>query len=145
MQTLMIASDHAGFELKTKLIKALADEAEIMDLGPSNFNRDDDYPDFASQVAEKVLETGGMGILVCDTGNGMCIAANRYPGIRATLCTNEWMAERARTHNNANILCLGASVVDEAENIAIAKTFLATEFSDAPRHTRRNERLDTLG
>lgn len=145
MKTLIIASDHAGFELKQKMVQALEGEAEVMDLGPSHFDKEDDYPDYAAQVAEKVLETGGLGILICDTGLGMCMAANRYSGIRAALCTNEFMAERARTHNDANVLCLGGSVVGDTENIAIAKTFLTTEFSDVPRHARRNERLDTLG
>lgn len=145
MKTVFIASDHAGLDLKQQLVKAVETEAEVTDWGPKQFDKDDDYPDYAAQLAEKVLETGGMGILICDTGIGMCMAANRYAGIRAALCTTEFMAERARTHNDANVLCLGSSVVDEAENIAIAKAFLTTEFSDAPRHARRNERLDTLG
>ena len=145
MKEVFIASDHAGLELKAKIAQALDGIAEVIDLGPHTFDKDDDYPDYAAQVSEKVLETGSMGILICDTGLGMSIAANRNSGIRAALCTNEFMAERARTHNDANILCLGSSVTDEDENSAIAKTFLTTEFSDAPRHVRRNERLDTLG
>lgn len=145
MREVFIASDHAGFELKAKLLEALKDDAELIDLGPHQYDKDDDYPDFAAAVVEKVLESGGMGILVCDTGLGMSVAANRYAGIRAALCANEFMAERARTHNDANVLCLGSSVISDDENIAIAKVFLAIEFSDAPRHIRRNEQVDTLG
>ncbi len=143
--TLFIGADHAGFELKQLLIEELKSDYEIIDCGAPTLQAHDDYPDYAKIVCEKVLDHQGRGILICDTGIGMSIAANRYEGIRAALVTTGHMAERSRLHNDANVLCLGQMLVDNEDNIVFVRTWLATDFSGAERHIRRLEKLDTLG
>ncbi len=137
-----IGSDHAGYSLKEKLkphVESLGHE--VTDLG--TFSEDSvDYPDIAREVAEKVFENGGvLGILICGTGTGMCMAANKHVGIRAASCTDVKMAEYARSHNNANILCMGERILGD-EEIAqqITKAFLETEF-EGGRHERRVEKM----
>lgn len=131
-------ADHGGYRLKEVLQKYVQEELkqDVVDLG--TFSEEPvDYPDFAREVAEKVYEnSGSLGILVCGTGTGMCIAANKHVGIRAASCTNEMMARFARAHNNANILCLGQRVIGEELAKAIVKVFLTTPY-DAQRHEVR--------
>lgn len=145
MHTLYFGADHAAFDLKEQLLAALKDEYDSVDCGPTAKTPGDDYPDFAQVVCEKVLEHGGRGILLCDTGIGMSMAANRYEGIRAALVTNQFMAERSREHNDANVLCLGADVCSYEENEQLLRTWLQTDFSGHERHVRRIEKLDMLG
>jgi ribose 5-phosphate isomerase B len=142
---LYIASDHAGFDLKRHLISVLKDEYDVIDCGPKSLDKHDDYPDYAKILCKKVLEQDARGILICDTGVGMCIAANRYPGIRAALVTTPFMAERAREHNDANIICLGQDVVSQEENVKLVRTWLRTGFTQEERHIRRLQKLDNLG
>ena len=102
-----------------------------------------DYPDYARAVAESVLNKEcDRGILICGTGIGISIAANRFPGIRAANCTDCFMAEATRQHNDANILALGARVVGPGLALKIVDTFLNTEFSNDPRHIRRIEKIE---
>lgn len=137
---LVIGGDHAGLELKSILIRALeADNYEILDCG--TFSTESvDYPDFAEKVAALVLKQKIMGIIICGTGIGISIAANKIPGIRAALCYNLETARLAREHNDANIIALGARMLDTQMAIDIVKTFLATEFA-AGRHQRRVEKI----
>jgi ribose 5-phosphate isomerase B len=144
-QTLYFGSDHAGFELKQYLISAFSAEYDCIDCGPHTLDKQDDYPDFARPVCEKVIEHDGRGILICDTGIGMSIAANRYSEIRAALVITPFMAERSRLHNDSNILCLGQDVVSQDENEAFLRTWLTTSFEAAERHIRRIHKLDMLG
>lgn len=145
MHTLYIASDHAGFQLKTYLKQALGGEYDIVDCGPEQLNQHDDYPDYARIVAEKVLAENARGVLICDTGIGMSIAANRYEGIRAALVVTEFMAERSRLHNDANILCLGEILLTHEENEQLVRCWLTTDFTEQERHIRRIQKLDALG
>lgn len=135
-----IASDHAGFHLKDEIKKAL-DSLEVAyeDLGPDNTNSVD-YPDFARKVAE-VVQEGGRGILICGTGIGMSIAANKFRGVRAAICNDVYAAQMSREHNDANILIMGGRVLtDFAEVANIVKTWLQTEFQGG-RHQSRIDKI----
>ncbi len=139
-----IGSDHAGFPLKEILEKFVKNEMkfEIVDLG--TFSQESvDYPDIAREVSEKVLENpGAKGILICGTGVGMCIAANKQKGIRAVDAVNEEMAEMSRKHNDANVLCLGGRMLETEFAQKLVKIFLTTEFEKDERHVRRIGKLE---
>ncbi len=134
-----LGADHAGFDLKEQIRGWLAQrEIEVLDLGPHTFNPEDDYPDFARAVAQSVA--GGesdLGIIVCSTGIGSCIAANKLKGVRAALCQDTFCARMTRLHNDANVLCLGSNVVGPLLAQEIANTFISTSFSGEERHRRR--------
>ncbi|MBU1992895.1 MAG: ribose 5-phosphate isomerase B [Patescibacteria group bacterium] len=138
-----LGSDHAGYAFKENLQKHLKGQGHsVVDLGA--FNEDDvDYPDIAHEVTDKVVENpGAYGILICGTGIGMSMASNDNKRARAALCTDEHMAEMARKHNNANMLCMGARVIDSGLGIKIADKFLNTEFeSHEERHVRRVNKI----
>lgn len=134
--TVYIGSDHAGFSLK-EVIKAHLEAAgwKVEDVGA--FSKEScDYPVFAHSLCEKVLATGHKGVLICGSGIGMCMAANRHEGIRAALCTHEFQAGTARSHNNANVLCLAERVTAPALACIMAELFLQGEF-EGGRHERR--------
>lgn len=138
-----LGSDHGGFNLKECLQKYLQEQQyDVVDLGV--FNGDTaDYPDIAREVCEKVLENhGALGILICGTGIGIQMTACKIKGIRAALCTNEYMAEMARRHNDANVLCLGGRVIGDDLAKNIVKTFLANEFDKEERHVRRVGKIE---
>lgn len=138
-----IGSDHAGFEYKREIIKNLAEENyEVLDCGTFS-NESVDYPDIAEKVAQAVLAQGIIGIIICGTGVGISIAANKIPGIRAALCFNLDSARLARQHNDANIVAIGARMLDQGLAVNIVKTFLATGF-EAGRHQRRIEKIMQL-
>jgi ribose 5-phosphate isomerase B len=143
MRRIAIASDHGGFELKEELRKALAgDELEIADLGTNDATTSVDYPDYSAALCEEVLSgRASLGILVCGTGIGMSIAANRRHGIRAALCTDPYMARMSREHNDANVLCLGGRVIETALALTIVREFLAGAFAGG-RHERRLAKID---
>ena len=132
-----IASDHAGFEQKQLLLKHLADAGHnVTDLGPENDSRVD-YPDFAHRVAEAVSRgCVDRGILVCGTGIGMAISANKVPGVRAANVINVEFAALSREHNDSNILCLSGRFVDVEENIRCVDAFLETDFAGGRHETR---------
>ena len=132
-----IASDHAGIGMKSKIVDYLVTQnKKILDLGPIN-HESVDYPDYADKLVESVNEEiVTQGILICGTGIGMSIAANRYSYIRAALCINENMAEYAKRHNNANILVLGSKLITDDESLKIVHKFLYTSF-EGGRHSRR--------
>ena len=138
-----IASDHGGFELKKAIIKHLTERGiENTDFGPYT-DESCDYPDYAKQVAGAIVNGEyDAGILVCGTGIGMSITANKFPGIRAALCGDCFSAQATREHNNANILCLGARIVGEGLAIKIVDTFLDTDFSNDERHIRRIKKIE---
>lgn len=140
-----LASDHAGLTLKEKIKTWLKDlGAQFQDLGPDHFNPLDDYPIFAKAVAEKVSSGEGLGILVCDTGEGMAIAANKFPGIRATLVTDDLTAARSREHNDANILVLGSELQSSEDAKRFLQIWLSTSFSGEERHKRRLDEIKGL-
>lgn len=139
-----IASDHAGFEQKQMLVSYLQDNGhEVIDRGPDNDDRVD-YPDFAAMVARDVVEgVAERGVLVCGTGIGMAIAANKVHGIRAANVTSAEFAALAREHNDANVITVSGRFVAEEENRAIVKTFLETPFGGG-RHAGRVEKIMKL-
>lgn len=138
MLKISIAADHNGVELKSNIIKYLKSQKyEVFDLGPHNNAVSVDYPDYAKIVCESIIDKeSDIGILICGTGIGMSIAANRRSGIRAALCTNSFMAERSRAHNDANVLVIGSNISSEEESINMLKTFLNISF-EGGRHARR--------
>jgi ribose 5-phosphate isomerase B len=134
---LYIASDHAGFALKSKLCDRFK---SLVDLG-TNSEESVDYPDFAHKLTNEVLkDAGNFGILICGTGVGMSIAANRVKGIRAGLVSNNEIARLIRQHNNANVLVLPGRFMDEEEAIKSVKTFIETEF-EVGRHQARIDKI----
>ena len=135
-----IGSDHRGFEVKRRIVSLLQQLGhEILDVGPPG-RESVDYPDFAFQVATAVHEgRADRGILVCGTGIGMCIAANKVRGVRAAPCHDSITAEMSRRHNDANVLCLSADLLGEELMLRMAKIFLETEF-ESGRHARAPSR-----
>ena len=134
---LYIASDHAGFALKSKLCARFK---SLVDLG-TNSEESVDYPDFAHKLTNEVLkDNSNLGILICGTGVGMSMAANRVKGIRAGLVSNNEIARLIRQHNNANVLVLPGRFMDEEEAIKSVKTFIETEF-EAGRHQARIDKI----
>lgn len=140
---LAIGCDHAGFDLKQHIIDYLqAQGHEVTDCG--TFSRESvDYPDIAEQVAAEVLQKFIPGIIICGTGIGISIAANKISGIRAALCDNPYTARLAREHNDANILALGARVIGPGLAVALVETFLNTPFQ-AGRHQQRVEKINQI-
>jgi ribose 5-phosphate isomerase B len=140
-----IGSDHAGVDFKA-FVKDLfsARGYEVVDMGPQNKDRVD-YPDFAAKVCEQVLvDENSKGILICGSGIGMSMAANKFDGIRAALCHNEYSAAMARQHNDANILCLGERVSGQGMVEAIVDSWLSNSF-EGGRHEGRVEKINALG
>lgn len=141
--TVVIGSDHAGFEFKNAVMRSLRESGFTITEFGARSRESCDYPLVAGEVCREVLATGHPGILICGTGLGMSMAANRLPGIRAALCTNEYLARMTRAHNNANVLCLGARVLGEALAESIVSVFLDTPF-EGERHQRRIDQIETL-
>ncbi len=139
-----IGADHAGFELKEKIRKLLSEQGiEVADQG-THSAESVDYPDYARKVAEAVAGNGNQrGILVCGSGIGMAMAANKVHGIRAAHVTSEQEARLSREHNDANVLTLGGRVLDEATALRIVQIFLNTKF-EGGRHQRRVEKIAAL-
>lgn len=137
-----IGNDHAGVEFKNKIMQELRSKGyEVVNVGTDTLDSVD-YPDIAKEVSEKVINGEvNFGILICGTGIGISIAANKIKGIRAALCHNEYTAKQARLHNDANILALGARVIGDELGKAIVKTFLNTEF-EGGRHARRVSKIE---
>lgn len=142
---ILIGSDHAGLNLKAALISHLSDAGhDVTDAGP-NSTDSCDYSQYALQVARAVADGDyERGILVCGTGLGMSMAANRVKGIRAALCTNEFLARMSRAHNNANILCLGERNLGQGLALSICDTWMETDF-EGGRHQRRIDIFDQVG
>jgi ribose 5-phosphate isomerase B len=138
-----IGNDHRGLELKQSIMQLLADSGHSYEDFGSHTTDSVDYPDYAREVAEAVARGDfDYGILICDTGIGMCIAANKVKGIRAALCHDAFSAGRARQHNDANVLCLGTSGAPQTV-AEIVETFLSTEF-EGGRHQRRLDKIRAI-
>lgn len=140
-----VASDHEGFHLKGEVSRLLKEWGHTCDdLGPSDSSAVD-YPDYAQKVAAKVA--AGLydrGVLICGTGQGMAMTANKVKGVRAALCQDTYSARLSREHNDANVLCLGERVVGPGLAADIVKTWLEAEFSGEERHHRRVAKINTL-
>ena len=137
-----IGSDHGGVELKAELVKALSSAYEMTDFGPAD-TTSCDYPDYAIAVAKAVASgTADFGILICRSGIGMSMTANRFQNVRAAICANVETAKVTRQHNGANVLCLGADAVAADLALEIAKAFLSTPVDESERHARRRWKIE---
>ncbi|MBN2400835.1 MAG: ribose 5-phosphate isomerase B [Spirochaetes bacterium] len=139
-EKIIIGSDHGGFELKEVIVRHLEGWFYIDNVGCDS-DKSCDYPVYGQKVAGKVANGEGQGILICGTGIGMSITANRNSKVRAALCLNEYMARMSRMHNNANILVLGARVIGTGLALDIVDVWLKTKF-DGGRHQKRLELID---
>ena len=144
MVRISIGSDHRGYHLKSRLVTLLrALGHDVTDEGTDSAESVD-YPDFAARVARKVSDQKvGRGILICGTGIGMTIAANKFPGVRAAPCYDELTAELSRRHNDLNVLCLSADMLSDRLADRMVETWLTTEF-EGGRHARRVEKICAL-
>ncbi len=136
-----LSSDHAGFDLKEKIKNyLLKKKIKVIDLGPKNSNSVD-YPDYAKKVARNILsKKSNVGILVCGSGTGMAISANKFKKIRAAVCYNAVSTRLSRMHNNANILALGSRLTNKENVIKLVNVFLSTKF-EGGRHLRRVKKI----
>jgi ribose 5-phosphate isomerase B len=144
---LYIASDHGGFTLKEQLkVWLLATAGRVVDLGPEKLVPDDDYPDYAKKVAGKVSKNpeSDFGILICRSGQGVCIAANKFKGVRAGLVWSVKEAKASRNDDHANILCLPSDYITFKQSQNIVKTWLDTPWSRDARHLRRIKKISKL-
>jgi ribose 5-phosphate isomerase B len=145
LMKLAIGCDHGGFELKEEILKLLKtiSNIQVSDFGPAG--RDSvDYPDYGRKVSEAVSK-GSMdrGILICGTGIGMSIVANRFPNVRAALCHDHFTARMSREHNDANVLVMGERVIGKGVALEIVKTWLDTEFAGG-RHQKRLDKITEI-
>jgi ribose 5-phosphate isomerase B len=140
---IFFGNDHAGFSARDELLTYLNEQGhDVEDVGTSTDDRVD-YPDFASQVAQKVQATpDSVGVLVCGSGIGMSMTANRLKGVRAALVLDEYSAEMSRKHNNANIICLRSREIPAPGNTQLLDLFLKTDF-EGGRHEKRVEKIDS--
>jgi len=141
-----LGSDHAGYDLKERARRWLDQRGSaVLDVGSHTLDPSDDYPDYARKVAEAVARgEADLGLMICSTGVGSCIAANKVAGARAALCSDTFCARMSRSHNNANVLCLGANVVGAALAREIIETWLDTPFSGEDRHRRRVDKINQI-
>ena len=138
MIKILIASDHAGFFLKNKLINYFKKKFEFIDFG-THSEESVDYPDFAHKLANEISTKNLSGVLICGSGVGMSMVANRYKNVRAALCFNENMAKLSRQHNDANILVLGSRLISVSEAIKCLIVFLNTKFEGGRHQGRLNK------
>jgi len=145
-KTICIGCDHAAVELKDKLVVFLKDKnIQVHDMGTNNPDISVNYPDFGMRVSQSVVKGEyDCGILICGTGLGMSMVANRFAGIRAALCNDLFAAKMSRQHNNANILVMGGRIIGDVLAKEIVQTFLETSFDDG-RHADRLKIFDHLG
>lgn len=143
--SLGIATDHGGLAGKTVILQHLASrpDLDLRDLGPHELDPEDDYPDYAAVLAREIASgDADAGILVCRSGIGMSIMANRFPGIRAALVNSVRAARLSRTHNAANVLVVGSEACAESDILEMVDTWLDTAFSQEERHIRRIDKIE---
>ena len=141
-----VAADHGGYSLKATTIELLRSMGhEVMDLGAHKLDPDDDYPDYARYVGQ-AIQHGQVqrGILICGSGIGACVAANKLKSVRAGVCHDTYTAHQSVEHDNVNVLCIGARVVGEAVALELVRAFVAAEFSGDLRHLRRLEKVSAI-
>ena len=141
MRKIYIASDHAGYLLKKKILEKFSNNQKIIDLGPNSTNSVD-YPDFAKKLSKKVAsDRGSFGVLVCGSGTGMAIAANKTKNIRAAMCFSAKNTQLSRLHNNANIITLGSRLINKNKAFKFINIFIKTKF-EGGRHKRRVKKIN---
>ncbi len=138
-QLVALGSDHGGFPLKEELLPWMKGQGyEVLDVGAHSFDPSDDYPDFAYAVAQAVASgKAPRGIIICGSGVGACIAANKVPGVRAGICHDTYSAHQGVEHDDMNVLCLGARIIGGALAVELVTAFLNARFSGEERHARR--------
>ena len=137
-----IGADHGGFDLKQQLAVRLKDTCDIMDVGAVSFDPQDDYPDFVVPVAGAVASGEAQrGVIICGSGVGACIAANKVPGVRAGICHDTYSAHQGVEHDDMNVLCLGARVIGIEVAMEVVTAFLGARFSSEERHRRRLDKV----
>lgn len=141
-----IGADHGGFPLNERVIEELrASGYEITDFGTHDGSQPDDYPDYARAVGEAVRAgQADAGIVICGSGVGACVAANKLRGVRAVLCADTYSAHQSREHDDCNVLCLGARVVGVELALEIVRAFVAARFTGEERHRRRLAKVDEI-
>lgn len=143
---IILGADHAGFELKEKIKKKLIQSKYSINDVSLNYDKEDDYTDIVENMCEKITDKD-FGIMVCGTGIGSCIMANKFNGIRAAICFDEYTAKMTRMHNDANLLCLGGRTAVADDNKIwwnIVDKFITTEFSNEERHIRRINKIKEI-
>ena len=141
-QTIALGADHGGFALKNEIAERLRQEYEILDLGAYQLDPEDDYPDFSFAVARAVASGKAQrGILICGSGVGACVAANKLPGVRACLCHDTYSAHQGVEHDDMNVLCLGARVIGIELAAELANSFLKASFSGRESYQRRLSKI----
>jgi ribose 5-phosphate isomerase B len=140
-----IGADHGGFSLKNELVERLGSTYDVVDLGAHVLDPNDDYPDFAAVVADAVASgKADRGLLICGSGVGACVAANKVVGVRASQCHDTYSARQGVEHDDMNVLCLGAWVVGVELAAELVLTFLNARFSGEARHLRRLQKVGTM-
>jgi ribose 5-phosphate isomerase B len=144
---LYVGSDHGGVDLRRRLVAhaRAAGHEVVAELGPADETESTDYPDVAAQVCARVLgDAGSFGLLICGTGQGVAMAANRHPGIRAGIVSDVFSARMIRAHNDANVICFGARVIGPGLAEALLDAFAETDF-EGGRHQRRVAKIEAIG
>lgn len=143
---IVIASDHAGLDYKNQLTTLLKNKGYTLDdLGAFELNSNDDYPDYASKVALAIQQGKyERGILICGSGVGVSVAANKYKGIRAAICHDSYSAHQGVEHDNMNLLCMGSRIIGTELLFELAEIFLKATFSNAERHIRRSNKIKDI-
>ena len=140
---ILVSNDHAGVQLKNEVKSFLEDKGYVVENLGDNSGESVDYPDIIHPLAKEISENKDkIGIIMCGTGNGVSMVANKYEGVRAGLCWSKEIAELIRKHNNANVLSLPARFISTKEALEIVQVFLETDFEDGGRHERRVEKID---
>jgi len=140
-----IGADHGGFELKQELMRRLGDNVALLDMGAYEFDSNDDYPDYVFAVAQAVASgDADRGILLCGSGVGACVAANKVPGVRAAVCHDTYSAHQGVEHDDLNVLCLGARVIGVEVATELTVAFLMARFTGEERHLRRLEKVKSM-
>lgn len=141
-----VASDHGGFPAKAQVIELIRSMGhEVVDLGAHRNDPDDDYPDYARYVGQAIQHRQAeRGIIICGSGVGACVAANKMKGVRAGLCHDSYSAHQSVEHDDVNVLCLGARVVGPALIPELLRAFMAAKFTGEARHVRRLEKVNAI-
>lgn len=142
-----IGADHGGYPLNERVIAELREAGhEIEDFGTHDGSQSDDYPDYAVKVGEAVRAAGGAecGIIICGSGVGACVAANKLRGVRAALCGDTYSAHQSREHDDCNVLCLGARIVGVELAMEIVRAFVNARFTGEERHQRRLDKVNAI-
>ena len=140
MKKIYIASDHAGFKLKESIKKKFSSKFKVLDLGPEHSKKSVNYPDYAHKLSKKINSKGNIGILVCGSGMGMAMSANKHKNIRAALCYSVKNAKLSRLHNDANVITLGERLISKNLAFKCINTFLNTKF-EGGRHLKRVKKI----